>query len=186
SRPRMAARAPAPPAPQRHARSHPAPETRPGRFHRDCEGCSAPKRQTRAARRTCRRREGSFVSLLLLILLPAFRTELRRSLGLVAALGAGGFEGERGAAVVTELAALRLRAAFAADSAADRSHVALFGPVDGTRFLVDLFARGLGLRGGHLFIHVGRARFAEPGFLVPAYRLANPVAAARALLERRR
>src|SRR5882672_3014637 len=95
-------------------------------------------------------------------------------------LGADG-----GAAFGAELASLRFRAALAADGAGDLLDVALFGPVDGARLLLDLFARGRGLCGGHLLIEVGRAVLAEAGLLVPADRFTDPVAAAVALLEGR-
>jgi hypothetical protein len=41
------------------------------------------------------------------------------------------------------------------------------------------------LRGGQLFVEIGCAGLAEAGLFVPADRLADPVAAARALLEDR-
>src|SRR2546430_2039159 len=91
----------------------------------------------------------------------------------------------RGAAFGTELAALRFCAAGAADGAGDLIDLARLGPVHLARFGLDLFARGFGLRCGHLFIEIGRAGLAEAGLLVPADRLADPVAAARALLEYR-
>src|SRR5204863_7424842 len=93
---------------------------------------------------------------------------------------------QRGAAVLTELAPLRLRAALRADGAGDLRHVARLGPVDGARLLLDLVARRVGLRGGHLLVEVGRAVLAQPRLLVPADRFADPGAAARALLEDRR
>src|SRR4051794_30948978 len=120
------------------------------------------------------------------ISLPALRTELRPALGLVSASFALLLRLQRRAAFLAELAALRLHAARRADGAGDLVDLAALRPVDLARLRLNLLARGLGLRGGHFFIEIGRAVLAEPGFLVPADRLADPVAAARALLEDRR
>src|SRR5262245_17119285 len=90
----------------------------------------------------------------------ALRAELRRPLRLVAAAAARFLRRQRGAALLTELAALRLRAALWANGAGDFADVARLGPIDGTRLLVNLLARGLSLRGGHLFVEVGRAGLA--------------------------
>src|SRR5690349_16965979 len=135
-----------------------------------------PRRRRRS--RTSSRRPSVF--------LPALRTELRRPLRLVAALLAGALGAHGLAALGAALAALGLRAAALADRAGDVADVALLGPVHGPGLLMNLLARGLGLRGGHLLVEVGRAALAEAGLLVPADRLADPVSAARALLEDRR
>src|ERR1043165_9278375 len=93
-----------------------------------------------------------------LVFLPTPRTELRRRpLGLVSAAGALALRREVRAAVGAELRALRLRAALAADGAGDLADVARLRPVDLARLLLDLLARGLGLRRGHLFVEVGRS-----------------------------
>ena len=81
---------------------------------------------------------------------------------------------------------MRLRAALAADRAGDLLDLARLRPVDLAGLCLDLLARGLGLRRRHLLVEVGRAGLAEPCLLVPADRLADPLAAARALLEDRR
>src|SRR5258705_6167839 len=90
-----------------------------------------------------------------------------------------------GSAFGTELSALRFCAARCADGAGDLVDLALLRPIHLTRLRLNLFARGLGLRRRHLFVEIGRAGLAEAGFLVPADRFADPVAAARALLEDR-
>src|SRR4051794_15535625 len=120
------------------------------------------------------------------ISLPALRTELRPALRLVSASFALLLRLQRRAAFLAELAALRLHAARGADGAGDLIDFAALRPVDLARLRLNLLARCLGLRGSHFFIEIGRAVLAEPGFLVPADRLADPVAAARALLEDRR
>src|SRR4051794_3221032 len=104
---------------------------------------------------------------------PALRTKLRIALGVVAAAGAFLLRRQRAAALLAELAALGFDAAVRADGAGDLRHVARLGPVDGARLLLHLLARGVGLRGSHLFVEIGRAVLAEAGLLVPADRLAD-------------
>src|SRR5262245_56430975 len=116
----------------------------------------------------------------------ALGAELRRSLRLLSAAAALLLRRQRRAALLAELAALRLRAALRADRAGDLADVARRRPVDRARLLLNLLARRFRLRGGHLLVEVGRAVLAQPRLLVPADRLAHPVAAARALLEDRR
>src|SRR5258707_139407 len=86
----------------------------------------------------------------------ALRTELRRPLRLVSASGARFLRRQSGAAFLAELAALRLHAALRADGAGDGGDVAGLGPVDRAGLFLDLLARGVGLRGGHLLVEVGR------------------------------
>src|ERR1051325_3659330 len=113
------------------------------------------------------------------IFCAALGAELRRAFRLVAASAARLLRRQRAAALLAELSALRLRAALRADRAGDLGDVARLRPVHLARLALHLLARGLGLRRGHLLVEIGRAVLAQPGLLVPADGLADPVAAAR-------
>src|SRR5258707_7790594 len=119
------------------------------------------------------------------MLLSAGRPKIRVALGHMTALAALLLCGECRGALLAELAALGLRAAGGTDGAGDLGDVTRLGPVDFTGLGLNLLARGVGLRGRHLFVEIRCAVFTEAGLLVPTDRLTDPVPAARALFEDR-
>src|SRR5262245_14814716 len=115
----------------------------------------------------------------------ALRAELRRPGGFGATIAALPLRADRRSALGTELSALRLGAAAGAEDGADLCQVPLAEVVHRARLLDCLLFGCRGLGGGDLLVQVRRAGLAQSHLLVPADRLAHPLAAARALLEQR-
>src|SRR4028118_1397291 len=118
-------------------------------------------------------------------LVPAVRAELRAALDLHAAGVAAPLLLGRGAALGAELGIAGLGSAGAAGGGGLLADVPPLQPVHRLRPLERLQLRRLGLRRGDLLVEVGGAPLAELRFLVEADGAADPVTAARALLELR-